>query len=470
MAIAPDPADCTNVHSDERTFMTSELYRKLLALAAGCAAMVGASAVNAQAVVFHETFGNADTRVASPYVYYSPRLTGGVPDGTYTIMRPQNVQSAGGYWANLPTDHSGDPTGALMVLNAGRTLSDFYRRNFDVKAGASYEISVWRYVVNANLAANPPNPVAWSLQVKQVNSGDVLVNSSPISNTTVRAWEQSTFSFTIPASCAAATGSQATIALTNQSPITNGNDIYIDDIKVTELPLDPNLPSACPTERSAVDAVDNTATTPPATPVAINVLGNDTTSAGTLGAPVIDTPPAASMGTAVVNPDGTITFTPAAGFSGVATFSYRVCNDATPTPACDTAKVNVTVAPPGSVTATPDSASTPSGTPVSINVRANDSTTAGNLVAPVIENPPAANMGTATVNPDGTITFTPAPGFTGVATFTYRVCNDANPSVCSTAQVDVNVTDISAVPTLDVWALLGLGSLLGWLGMRRSRR
>ena len=360
--------------------MTSELYRKLLALAAGCAAMVGASGVNAQTVVFHETFGNADARVSSPYVpqefpgqpigYYSPRLTGGIQDGTYAIMRPQAVQSVSSYWVNLPTDHSGDPTGALMVLNAGRTLSDFYRRNFDVKAGASYEISVWRYVVNANGSA----PIAWSLQVKQVNSGTVLVDSGSISNTTTRTWEQSTFRFTIPASCATATGSQATMALTNQSPITRGNDIYIDDIKVTELPLDPSLPSACPSERSAVDAVDNAATTPPDTAVTINVLGNDTTSAGTLGAPVIDTPPAASMGTAVVNPDGTITFTPAAGFRGLATFTYRVCNGATPTPACDTAKV------------------------------------------------------------------------------------------------DVHVTEPSAVPTLDVWALLGLGSLLGWLGMRRSRR
>ena len=360
--------------------MTSELYRKLLALAAGCAAMVGASGVNAQTVVFHETFGNANDRVSSPYVpqalpgqepgYYSPRLTGEIEDGTYAIMRPQAVRSIS-TWENLPTDHSGDPTGALMVLNAGSTLSDYYRRNFDVKAGASYEISVWRYVVNANGSA----PIAWSLQVKQVNSGTVLVNSGPISNTTTLAWEQSTFSFTIPASCAAAaTGSQATMALTNQSPIAAGNDIYIDDIKVTELPLDPSLPSACPSERSAVDAVDNAATTPPDTAVTINVLGNDTTSAGTLGAPVIDTPPAASMGTAVVNPDGTITFTPAAGFRGLATFTYRVCNGATPTPACDTAKV------------------------------------------------------------------------------------------------DVHVTDISAVPTLDVWALLGLGSLLGWLGMRRSRR
>ena len=358
--------------------MTSELYRKLLALAAGCAAMVGASGVNAQTVVFHETFGNADARVSSPYVpqefpgadrgYYSPLLTGEIAVGSYAIMRPQDVQSGGSWWVNLPTDHSGDPTGALMVLNAGRTLSDFYRRNFDVKAGASYEISVWRYVVNANGSA----PIAWSLQVKQVNSGTLLVDSGPISNTTTRAWEQSTFSFTIPASCAAAaTGSQATMALTNQSPVTRGNDIYIDDINVTELPLDPRLPSACP---SAVDAVDNAATTPPDTAVTINVLGNDTTSAGTLGAPVIDTPPAASMGTAVVNPDGTITFTPAAGFRGLASFTYRVCNGATPTPACDTAKV------------------------------------------------------------------------------------------------DVHVTEPSAVPTLDVWALLGLGSLLGWLGMRRSRR
>ena len=48
--------------------------------------------------------------------------------------------------------------------------------------------------------------------------------------------------------------------------------------------------------------------------------------------------------------------------------------------------------------------------------------------------------GTALVNPDGTITFTPTVGFTGTASYTYQICDKENPTVCETATVTVTVT------------------------------
>ncbi len=75
-------------------------------------------------------------------------------------------------------------------------------------------------------------------------------------------------------------------------------------------------------------ANNDLATTPAATPVAIDVLANDTldgnpVAVGDLaGPPVVVTPP--SNGTATVNPDGTVTYTPNPGFCGTDTFEYEI--------------------------------------------------------------------------------------------------------------------------------------------------
>ncbi|GHC16447.1 hypothetical protein GCM10007291_13660 [Gemmobacter nanjingensis] len=91
----------------------------------------------------------------------------------------------------------------------------------------------------------------------------------------------------------------------------------------------------------APDAVNDHANTDAGTPVVIAVLANDTdvdndplsvVSAGT-----------SPDGTVTVNADGTITFTPNAGFSGDATFEYTITD---PDGLTDTATVTVTVAPP----------------------------------------------------------------------------------------------------------------------------
>jgi hypothetical protein len=90
-------------------------------------------------------------------------------------------------------------------------------------------------------------------------------------------------------------------------------------------------------------ALDDSAITPPNTPVTIDVVANDTPGSGTLNLATITTTSPLN-GTVVNNGDGTFTYTPNTNFSGPDSFDYEVCDTATPTPSCDTATVSIIVA------------------------------------------------------------------------------------------------------------------------------
>ncbi len=195
---------------------------------------------------------------------------------------------------------------------------------------------------------------------------------------------------------------------------------------------------------NAVQANDDTVTTTQNTPVTSNVLGNDTSGGAPLNPASVSIVAQSPNGTAVANPDGTITFTPAPGFSGTATYTYQVCDTSTPTPVCDRAVVSVTI-PGNVVTATDDTVTADPEVPVVITVVGNDTTTGAPLDpnSLVVVTPPA--NGTV-VCQAGACTYTSNPGFTGTDTFTYRVCDTSAPTpVCDTATVTVDVQGETAV-------------------------
>ncbi|MEQ8264946.1 retention module-containing protein, partial [Pseudohaliea sp.] len=91
--------------------------------------------------------------------------------------------------------------------------------------------------------------------------------------------------------------------------------------------------------------------------------------------------------------------------------------------------------------ASPDSGETPRDTPITIPVLVNDNFVEGAVVT-AVSNP--AN-GTATINADGTVTYTPSDGFTGLDTFTYTVVTpDGN--VSDSAAVTIDVTAVEPEP------------------------
>jgi VCBS repeat-containing protein len=179
-------------------------------------------------------------------------------------------------------------------------------------------------------------------------------------------------------------------------------------------------------------AVDDAFSGDEDTPLAGNVLANDTDVEGNaLNATLVAGP---ANGALVLNADGSFTYTPNANFNGTDSFTYRV-NDGTLDG--NLATVTLTVNPVNDAPiANDDLASTPINAPVTIAVLANDADVEpGALTVNAATVAPAE--GSVAINGDGTLTFTPALNYTGVATITYTV-TDAG-GLTDTATVTVNV-------------------------------
>lgn len=168
------------------------------------------------------------------------------------------------------------------------------------------------------------------------------------------------------------------------------------------------------------------------TTATIPVLDNDSDICGNpLTVNLLNQP---AHGIATANADGTITYTPNAGYSGTDVFTYESCTPCATGPVCDEATVTITIPPPVSVTfdPQPDIASTPFNTAVTINVLSNDGGTNPDVTGIVID----PLHGTAVSNANNTITYTPSAGYSGTDYFFYEVCNN---STCETVLVTVTV-------------------------------
>jgi VCBS repeat-containing protein len=172
------------------------------------------------------------------------------------------------------------------------------------------------------------------------------------------------------------------------------------------------------------------------------VLANDTDANGNaLTASLIGN---VSHGTLALSANGSFTYTPAAGFVGADSFTYRA-NDGSLN--SNTATVSITVAavnhPP---VAANDTYSTPKGTTLNVNaasgVLANDSDPDGNTLTALLVGNVA--HGTLTLNANGSFTYTPAAGYTGPDSFTYHA-NDGSLN-SNTATVSITVTFVDSPP------------------------
>lgn len=145
---------------------------------------------------------------------------------------------------------------------------------------------------------------------------------------------------------------------------------------------------------------------------------------------------AAPVHGALTGPDstGAFTYQPNKDFSGADSFHVDVVDaNGKRTSASISITVQHVAEPP---VATADSARTAPGVPVTINVLANDTDPKGHPLTPRIT--AQSPSGTAVVNSDGTVTFTPAAGFAGTTTVVYQDVNtEGDTSAGTNIQIQV---------------------------------
>ena len=190
----------------------------------------------------------------------------------------------------------------------------------------------------------------------------------------------------------------------------------------------------------APTAVNDTATTDEDQSVRIDVLANDTdpdTERAALTVSVLRDP---LDGTARVESDRTITYTPNANFAGENSFTYSVSDGSL----SDAGSVTVTVeAVNDAPTAVNDTATTDEDQSVRIDVLDNDTdpdTPQANLRVSVLTQP---LNGRARVESDRTITYTPKLNFAGRDPFTYRLSDG---SLSDDGSVTVTVEAVNDAP------------------------
>ena len=145
-----------------------------------------------------------------------------------------------------------------------------------------------------------------------------------------------------------------------------------------------------------------------------------------------------AKGAAVLNNDGSISYTAPNGYSGEDSFTYTICDDDA-TPVCSTATITITVLDEGSPLAVNDQyVFKQENKTLSITgFKDNDDLTDDAEVTEISYN----GAGSAVLNADGSITYTSAANFVGEETITYTLCDDDETATCVTADIIIKLVD-----------------------------
>ncbi|MFC4144157.1 DUF7507 domain-containing protein, partial [Pedobacter mendelii] len=176
-------------------------------------------------------------------------------------------------------------------------------------------------------------------------------------------------------------------------------------------------PTVTPLASPPVATNDNT-NTKQGQSVNIPILANDIPGSSLLNPVSVEIVTQPAHGTLTINPDGTVTYKPDPNYNGTDSFIYTVkgrdgliSNPAT---------VNILVTPSIPV-AVDDATKTGFNTPVQLDIIGNDRADGSSLDKGSLEILTQPAHGTLRINADGTVVYTPNPGFTGIDTFTYRI-------------------------------------------------
>ena len=157
--------------------------------------------------------------------------TSGCPnDGYYTIV---NGASRTGdcydhVWHNVTSDHTGNPNGYMMLVNASRTPSIFFTQAANgLCPNTTYEFSA--YILNLfKLSPGQSKPSEPNITFSiETTSGQVLAtdNTGNIPTTETPFWYKYGVYFTVPFNV-----TDVVVKMINNAPGGTGNDLMLDDI------------------------------------------------------------------------------------------------------------------------------------------------------------------------------------------------------------------------------------------------
>ena len=146
-------------------------------------------------------------------------------DGEYTI-RNSSAACFGGSWYNVVADHTGDPQGYFMLINASFDPGDFYLDTVRGLCGnTTYQLSSW--VLNILGSGSCGTPIQPNLTFKvERTDGTVLASlNAAIPQEGSPVWKEYGVFFTTPPGV-----SDVVLRIRNNAPGGCGNDLALDDI------------------------------------------------------------------------------------------------------------------------------------------------------------------------------------------------------------------------------------------------
>ena len=275
--------------------------------------------------------------------------------------------------------------------------------------------------------------VTYSVTLKNNDSSECSSSSYSLSASKPSGWSAQLDSSSLTLS----PGQSASTNLTVTSPVTATDGFY----SITTIAASGSYATSGsvtyvvdnPVSNSAPKALDDAAVTDSGIAVVIPVLGNDSDPDGdTLAVTSLS---GVGNGTAKINSNGTVSFTPAATFSGTEVFSYKVTDN---NGGSASANVTITVNTAGTQNSAPvavdDSVTMSSTNAIVIAVLANDSDPEGDALNITAVSKPA--KGSVTVNSDGTLTYLPGNRFKNADSFSYTI-SDGDKTATATVSVQL---------------------------------
>jgi gliding motility-associated-like protein len=182
--------------------------------------------------VINETFGHGNNpgpqlpSAVTNYSYYGMDCPN---DGSYTIASQTN-NCFGDTWHSL-SDHTGDPNGYMMVVNASNNPGLFYTQTVDAGvlcANTTYYFSAWitNLIVPSACggASSRPN-ITFSIETLDGRQLSTPYNTGDIVPTAHTEWNQYGTYFTTPGDV-----TTVVVKMVNNAPGGCGNDLALDDI------------------------------------------------------------------------------------------------------------------------------------------------------------------------------------------------------------------------------------------------